>query len=373
MNIVILSAAPSGDATKSIIKAGEKRGHTMTVLDPAHLYLLVSDAVNGYDRIYDGYDKHDKPTRIKAKDIDAVISRIGTNLEYGCSVLQHFRENLGIFTTQTPDGIKTASDKLLSIQKISASKIKVPKTVIADNAVHPDWIIEQVGGLPAIAKTLRGSQGVGVMILKDAQQTNMTLQTFHKSDIKILLQQFIDADAKDIRAIVIDGEVVTAMERTGTEGDIRANISLGGSGKKVVLSDADKDMCIRAARAVGLECAGVDLIKDKNGVSYIIEVNGNYGYKIETITGDDISTPLIKYCERGNNGIKNQSVNHADKQPYMNQVIYDDVVKWYSNPKNTVYRSDIEEIYGRAKNALARNVSDNELILDYLSLKQELQ
>lgn len=108
MKIIILSAAPNSSATKSIVKAGEKRKHEMTVLNPAYLYLLVSDIVNGYDRIYDDFDKNDKPVRINAKDIDAVISRIGKNLAYGAAVLQHFKYNLSIFCTQSPDGIKTA-------------------------------------------------------------------------------------------------------------------------------------------------------------------------------------------------------------------------------------------------------------------------
>ena len=307
MKIVILSAAPRSSATKSIVKAGIDRGHEMVILNPANLYLLISDTINGYDRVYDGYDEKDKPTRILLKDIDSVISRIGTNLAYGTAVLQHFKENLGIFSTQTPDGLKIVSDKLLSLQKISAAKLKVPKTVIADNAIHLNWMLEQIGGLPAIAKMLRGSQGIGVIPLESRLQTVATLESFYKSRTKILLQQYIEGGAKDIRAIVIDGEVITAMERTAPKNDIRSNISLGGSGRKIELSEKDKEICIKASRACNLEVAGVDIMKDSNGVSYVIEVNGNYGYHIETITGDDISTPLIIYCEKnGSNKPKNK-------------------------------------------------------------------
>lgn len=354
MKIVILSAAPNSSATKSIIRAGEKREHEMIVLDPKYLYLLVSDSENGYDRVYDGYDKAEKPVRVLAKEIDAVISRIGSNLEYGCSVLQHFRENLKIFTTQSPEGIKTASDKLMSLQKISTAKIKVPKTVIGDDTVHANWIIEQVGGLPAICKTLHGSQGVGVMILKDAQQTNMMLQTFNKQGTKLLFQQFIDAQAKDVRAIVIDGKVVVAMERSsGNKNDIRANISQGGSGRKIELSDADKDMCIRAARACGLECAGVDLLKDSNGISYIIEVNGNYGYKVETITSMDISTPLIEYCERN---YKKGNINNQTEISLLsfNDMI-DEIVRWGNDKYNDNTNFEINRLFSKLNLAIAQN------------------
>ena len=311
MKIIILSAAPNSTATKSIVKAGEKKKHEMTILNPAYLYLLVSDIVNGYDRIYDGFDKNDKPVRIAAKDIDAVISRIGANLAYGASVLQHFKYNLSIFCTQSPDGIKTASDKLLSLQKISAKKIKVPKTVISDNGVHLDWMIDQIGGLPAIAKMLRGSQGIGVIPLESKLQTNATLESFYKNNTKILLQQYIDVGAKDIRAIVIDGKVVASMERTAPENDIRSNISRGGTGKKIVLSKEDQDICIDAAKACGLSVAGVDIMKDADNVTYVIEVNSNYGYHIESITGIDISTPLIEYCE---NNYKSKDKDDAESK-----------------------------------------------------------
>jgi len=299
MKILILSAASNSEATKSIVKAGTNRKHDMIVLDPSYLYLLISDVVSGYDRLYDGYNADNKPVRIKAKEIDAIIPRIGNNLLYGASVLQHINENLGIFSTQTADGILTAANKLTSLQRISAHSVRVPKTVMADEFTHLDWMLEQIGGLPCIAKMLYGSQGIGVIPLESKLQTNATLQSFYKSKTKILLQQYIDSGAKDIRAIVIDNNVVVAMERSSNNDDIRANLSRGGSGKKIELSKEDREMCVKAANAVGLEVAGVDLMKhSKTGTSYIIEVNGNYGYKVEEITKTDISTPLIEMCEK---------------------------------------------------------------------------
>jgi len=158
--------------------------------------------------------------------------------------------------------------------------------------------MHKIGGLPAIAKGLRGSQGDTVFPLNDEYQSNVFLGNFHNmKNSNLLLQQFIDGSSKDIRAIVIDGKVVGAMERTAAKGELRSNISRGGSGRKIELSQEDQDMCIKAARACGLEVAGVDLMKDQAGKSYIIEINSNYGYKIEKITGIDISTPLIEYCE----------------------------------------------------------------------------
>lgn len=319
LNIAILSAAPNSEPTKSIIAAGEKRGHTMTVLNPGSLYLYISDKESGYDRIYDGSDGSDKPIRIKAKEIDAVISRIGANLEYGAAVLEHFNRNLNIFCTQSANGIKIAANKLISLQRLSQAGIRTPQTVIGNNIVHAAWLIDKIGGLPAIAKTLKGSQGIGVVPLKDPEQTNAMLQSFYKSQVNLLLQQYIEAGARDIRTIVINSKVIVAMERTAVKGSVRANISQGGSGKKVELSQDDQDICINAARAVGLAGAcGVDLIKDKDGTSYIIEANGNYGYKVESITGIDISTPLIEYVE-GNwkrGGIATDGISALQNDPY---------------------------------------------------------
>jgi len=354
LNIVVLSAAPNSSATKSIIKAGEKRGHKMIVLDPSYLYLLISDSVNGYDRVFDGYDQDNKPIRIAAKDIDSVISRIGNNLSYGASVLHHFKYNLGIFCTQSPSGILTASDKLLSLQKVSAAGIRVPKTIIADNAVHINWMIEQIGGLPAICKTLFGSQGLGVIYLESKMQTNATLESFYKHKIKILLQQFVDGNSKDIRAIVIGGKVVVAMERTAPENDIRSNISRGGTGRKITLSADDQEIAINAARACGLEVAGVDIMKDSNGKTYIIEVNGNYGYHVETVTDTDISTPLIMYCEN-NYKTKSEGSNHTS-------MIADDTINLLVDMKYEVNKSTGQRLKPKdqIKNEILSFVDENE-------------
>lgn len=331
MKILVLSAAPNSSATQSIVEAGEKRGHTMLVKNPAYLYLLISDAVNGYDRVYDGFEQSTKPERLIAKEIDAIIPRIGSNLSYGTAVLEHLNNNLKIFSTQTAIGIKTAADKLISQQKISQAKLRVPRTVLGDRAVHVAWMMEQVGGLPAISKSLKGSQGTGVYPLMDEYQSNVFLENFFQRKDNLLLQKFIEGNSKDIRAIVVDGKVVVAMERTAKEGELRANISRGGSGKKIELSTDDQKICVSAARAIGLECAGVDIMKGTDGKTYVIEVNGNYGYYIEQITETDISTPLIEYCEQNY-----KSGNTVNNRSVFNFFFNTDIISFSSSETNTV-------------------------------------
>lgn len=298
MNIAILTADPHGSGTRSIVAAGEKRNHRMIILNPADLYLYISEKESGFDRVYNGKNQFSEPERVKSRDIDAIIPRIGNNLEYGTAVLEHFTRNLGIYATQDPDGIRVTANKLISLQRFSQAKLKVPTTIMSDKAIHVKWILKMVSGLPAIAKSLYGSQGKAVFILNEIQQTNNFLRNFYAKKESLLIQQFVNGGSKDIRCIVIDGRVIVAMERSAKKGDFLANISQGGSGRKIDLSNEDQEIAVKAARSCGLNCAGVDLMKDQDGNTFVIESNGNYGYHVEEITGIDISTPLIQMCEK---------------------------------------------------------------------------
>jgi ribosomal protein S6--L-glutamate ligase len=278
------------------VKAIEDKGHTYETHDPRNLYLFVSESENGYDRLYNGSSDVESPVRIKSKDIDAVISRIGADLVHGSAILRHLSENLGIYSTQRADGLELASNKLKTTQKLSASGIKVPATIYAKNPVHIDFLITKVGGLPAVGKLLQGSQGKGVFILETPIAANTALESLYKLNVGLKLQKLIDAGSKDIRAIVVKNKVVVAMERTGKK-DFRANISQGGTGRKITLSLEDQEICVRASRAVGLEFSGVDILKDSDGRTYVIEVNGNPGSKIIAITGYNYFNDLVEMVE----------------------------------------------------------------------------
>ncbi|MFC5409112.1 RimK family alpha-L-glutamate ligase [Larkinella bovis] len=295
----------TGQPSKHLIKAIQKRGHTYEHHQPDNLYMYVSEVESGHDRIYDGRIDLEQPVRLKAKTYDAVISRLGSGLDYGATILQHLTENLDIYCPQTADGLLFARNKMRTSQRLSSEGIKVPLTVFAKNPVHVQFLIDKLGGLPAVGKLLSGSQGQGVMIFKDAEQTNTSLESFWKLQVDILLQRYIDSNKTDVRAIVVGDKISVAMERTGNK-DFRANISQGGSGRKVTLSDQQKDLCIRAAKALRLEFAGVDLIKDKEGKSYIVEVNGNPGTKIIDITGHNYFDDLVAHIET--------KVGHQDEQ-----------------------------------------------------------
>ena len=296
LNILILSTSPKSSATQLFVNSAKKRGHNPIVKNPSELYLFISESENGYDRIYDGSEN--EVQRIHAKSIDAIIPRIHSGVNYGIKLIRHFNQNLGIYSIQSASGIRSASDKMETSQKLSFAGVKTPKTIIASEPKHIKFLIEKIDNLPAIAKTVKGSLGVGVMILESPLQTNTTLEMIYKNNIDVLLQRFVDGNSQDIRAIVCGNEVIAAMKRTGKKGDIRANVSQGGTGEAITLSKEDQQLCIEAAKSIKLEICGVDLIKDKEGNSYIIEINSAFGMKIQEITGIDISGKIIEHIEK---------------------------------------------------------------------------
>ncbi|QHV99296.1 ATP-grasp domain-containing protein [Spirosoma endbachense] len=300
MKLLILS---TGTPSKHLIKAITDAGHTYEVHDPRNLYLFISEQVNGYDRIFNGSPDLESPTRLFAASFDAIISRIGADLPLCVSILRHLNENLKVYSLQTAIGLLVAHDKLWTSQVLSASNIRTPLTVFAVRSNHVAFAIDKAGGLPVVAKQLTGSQGAGVSILETPLAANTTMESFYKANIPVKLQRFVNAhnsssgNPTDIRAIVVGNEVVSAMERTASQGDFRANLSKGSNGRTISLSSEETAMCIKAAKAVGLEFAGVDLIREKLSQTYVTEVNGNPGTGIIDITGYNHFIDLVKYIE----------------------------------------------------------------------------
>lgn len=288
MKILVLCGAPQQHLSKAI----ERAGHTADYINPKELNLYISDAAAGYDAIYR------ENLRVFKHEYDCVISRIGNNREYATKLIEHFQHNLGVFCTQSGEAINTVADKFKTSQILSQNHIRTPKQFYASNPQNLSFIVEKLGGLPLILKELSGSKGKGIILLESPLQTNMTLQSYYGSDRKIILQQFIDASGKDERHIVVNGKVVSSIERQAPETDIRANLSLEGTGKKIIPDNETKDLCIKAVAAIpGLNFAGVDVMRDKEGKAYVIEINSNPGELICEITGYNHFNDLVKYCE----------------------------------------------------------------------------
>lgn len=295
MNILVLNSSENCFATQSIIKAGEKHGHKMIVLDPAYFSPLISSVEAGYDRVYDLLPK--TATRITVREIDAIVPRIGNNLIYNSYVVEHLSENLGIYSIQTASGIRAAANKFHTLQLCSRYGIKTPTTLYVKSVNNIDFLIEKAGGIPLILKYNFGSQGAGVMLMESRKSAISTIEGLLKNKADFIVQQYIESKGRDIRAVVMGDRVVVAYQRTAPRGDFRSNLSLGGSGELVQLSADDQIICVKASRAIGLEVSGVDLIKDMKGTTYLNEINANFGFKGQKITGVDIGEHLVGYLE----------------------------------------------------------------------------
>ena len=294
MKILVLTNSPAENV--KLEDAAKQRGHELRFVNPSMAMQYISQHERGLDRLYLANDDKE-PERIFSKDVDVVIPRIGDGIEYGSALLRFCVENLGAYSPVSGWGLHLASNKAWCLQKLSADGIHVPKTIVTCSPKNIAWIVEQLK-LPVIVKTWSGSCGRTVGICDSKQSANSLFSFAVHAGLKILLEEYIETGGVDYRVWVVGDKVAVAMKRTSNDKkDFRANISLGGKGEKVQLSEQDEALCIRAAHSCGLQVCAVDLMKDANGVSYIIELNSNGGLKVVDITGVNPFIDVIKLCE----------------------------------------------------------------------------
>ncbi|WP_299337549.1 30S ribosomal protein S6--L-glutamate ligase [uncultured Psychroserpens sp.] len=288
MNIVILSRNPQLYSTQRLVKEGESRGHEMEVIDPLKCDIII---------------EKEKPT-IYYKDryldyVDAIVPRIGASVTfYGCAVVRQF-EMMGVFTIVTSDAILRSRDKLRSLQRLSKAGIGMPKTVFTNYSRDVEEVIEHVGGTPVIIKLLEGTQGLGVVLAETKNAAESVLEAFNGLQARVIVQEFIkEAKGADIRALVVDGQVVGAMKRQGKEGEFRSNLHRGGSANIIKLNTDELRVAMNASRALKLPVCGVDMLQSERG-PLLLEVNSTPGLEgIETATGKNIARAIITFIER---------------------------------------------------------------------------
>ena len=228
---------------------------------------------------------------------DAVIPRIGpSHTHYGTAVVRQF-EQMGVFTANRAAAIARSRNKLHCLQVLSQQGIDLPRTGFAHSTKDIDGLIELVGGAPLVIKVLEGSQGVGVVLAETHQSAKSMIEAFSGLKANILVQEFVEESyGEDIRCFVINGEVVAAMKRKGAPGEFRSNVHRGGKSHAVELSAAERDMAVRAAEAVGLQIAGVDILRANHG-PLVIEINSSPGLEgIESATGVDIASQMVEFA-----------------------------------------------------------------------------
>ena len=291
MNIVILSRNALLYSTSRLVEEGEKRGHQIEVIDPLKCDIVI---------------EQQKPS-IFYKDryldyVDAIIPRIGASITfYGCAVVRQFEE-MGVFTIVTSDAIQRSRDKLRSLQRLSKSGIGMPKTVFTNYSRDVVEVIEHVGGVPVIIKLLEGTQGLGVVLAETKNAAESVLEAFNGLEARVIVQEFIgEAKGADLRALIVDGQVVGAMKRQGKEGEFRSNLHRGGTANVIKLSQQELKLAIQSARALKLPVCGVDMLQSSRG-PLILEVNSTPGLEgIETATGRNIAKNIITYIEKNRN------------------------------------------------------------------------
>lgn len=373
MKIAIISYAENNSATKSIINAGESIGHQMSVLNPNDLAMFISDKI-GYDRLYNKSNKS-VMERVFSNDIDAIIPRIGTNILYSSTIIDHLNLNLGIFSTQTGEGLRIASNKLLTLQKCSQQNIPTPKTIYANDPTMIDHYLEMVGGTPVVVKTLNGSKGEGVLLLDSYISAKSTLQALFKQNTSILIQEFINSMGSDYRGIVVGERVVASYKRQAQKNDFRANIHKGASAFKIELTQEEKDFCIKCTKSLNLHTAGVDFMRDSNGDFRLIEVNGNYGFTIQSVTGINLGKELINFIGCEKTFQKQKLIDFPSKKDLMLRFQETQIEKILKELKDKKYQLDellnneklisyFKQVKGKEIQYIDNNQMDKILIID---------
>lgn len=288
MKIVLLARNATLYSHRRLIEAAEQRGHEIDVVDTLRVYINIAAK-----RPQVHYKGEVLPV------YDAVIPRIGASItSFGTAVLRQF-EMMGVYPLNESVAISRSRDKLRSLQLMSRKGIEMPVTCFAHKSGQAEEIINMVGGSPVVIKVLEGTQGIGVVLGETDNAAKSMIQAFGGLNADILVQEFIkEAGGEDIRCLVIGNKVVAAMKRKGAEGDFRSNLHRGGSAEMVKITPAERAMAVKAAKVMGLNVAGVDLLRSNHG-PVVMEVNSSPGLEgVERATGKDVAGLIIEFLEK---------------------------------------------------------------------------
>lgn len=294
MKLLMLCREPRLYSCQRLQQVAESCGHQMDILDPNRCLLKLTSSSS--------FELYYQPT-IESEPYllpkyDAVLPRFGSaSTSMGCAVLRHF-EGKKIFCLNNSSAFLRARDKWASLQLLVQHGIDVPSSALAGSEFQLDEALTYTTS-PTILKTLSGSQGIGIILAERKQSALSVLETLKQANVPALMQEFIEeAKNSDIRCFVVGDKVVATMQRTGKNGEFRANFHRGGSAEKIQLTEQEKSLAIRASQVLGLEVAGVDLIRSVRGL-LVLEVNASPGLEmIEKTSGIDIALQMIVHLEK---------------------------------------------------------------------------
>jgi ribosomal protein S6--L-glutamate ligase len=288
MKLAMLARNPGLYSHKRLVEAARTRGHEIEIFDTLKCYMNIA--------------AHRPEVRYRGRSLEgftAVIPRIGASITfYGLAVLRQF-EMMGVYPLNESVAIGRSRDKLRCLQLLSRKGIGLPVTAFAHSTNRPDDLIEMVGGAPLVIKLLEGTQGIGVMLAETPSSAKSIIEAFGGVEANILVQEFIkEAGGSDIRAFVIGGKVVAAMQRSGAPGEFRSNLHRGGSASAIKITPEERSTAVRAAKILGLNVCGVDMLRSNHG-PVVMEVNSTPGLEgIEEATGADIAGMIVEFLEK---------------------------------------------------------------------------
>ena len=288
MKLVMMTRSPNLYSHQRLKEAAEARGHTLDMINT--LRCTMNIASRRPEIWYEGR---------KLPQYDAVIPRIGASITfYGLAVLRQF-EMMGVYPLNESVAIGRSRDKLRSMQLLARDGIGLPVTTFAHDPKQTEEVVRMAGGAPVVIKLLEGTQGIGVVLADTERSAKSVIEAFRGADVNILVQEYIkEAGGTDIRALVVGGKVVAAMQRTGAEGEFRSNLHRGGSAKPIKISPEERSTAIRAAKSMGLNVCGVDMLRSNHG-PVVMEVNSSPGLEgVEQATGIDIAGKIIEFVEK---------------------------------------------------------------------------
>jgi len=288
MKIAILSRRPSLYSTRRLKEAGEKRGHEIRVVDYLRCYMDITS--HKPQVIYQGQP---------LADLDAIIPRVGaSHTFYGTAVVRQF-EMMGVFPANESQAISRSRDKLRCLQLLARNGVGLPVTSFAHSTKDIEGLLNVVGGAPVVIKLLEGTQGIGVILAETRKAAEAVIEAFRGLEANILVQEFIrEAKGADIRCFVVGDRVVAAMKRQAPAGEFRSNLHRGGNAEKIKLTPEERSIARRSAKAMGLNVAGVDILRSNHG-PVVMEVNSSPGLEgIEAATSVDVAEQVIEFLEK---------------------------------------------------------------------------
>lgn len=288
MKIAMLARNANLYSHKRLKEAAEARGHELDIIDTLRCYMNIASR---NPAIYYNGEKLPK--------YDAVIPRIGASVTfYGLAVLRQF-EMMGVYPLNESVAIGRSRDKLRSLQLLARDGIGLPVTTFAHDPKQTTEVLAVTGGSPLVIKLLEGTQGIGVVLVDSDRSAKSVIEAFRGAGVNILVQEFIkEAGGSDIRALVVGGKVVAAMQRTGAKGDFRSNLHQGGTAQAVKISPEERSTAVRAAKSMGLNVCGVDMLRSNHG-PVVMEVNSSPGLEgVEKATGIDVAGKIIETLEK---------------------------------------------------------------------------